>query len=193
MPLRKEKRKKKVVSLVLVVLVATLMSAQVFATSSPSSSDVLVEGPDGLVITVYPGTGSAVEDVLADAKAYAKDAAAFGFKNDEFKVGLIFDASWADGSTGGATFTVNAGLKSGDKVHVMHKVGGEWKEETATVSGSNVTITAASLSPFVVLQTASSSNGTSPATGDMMVAVYGVGAVVFAAAAALLLKKRENA
>lgn len=175
---------KKVVSLILVVLVATLMSAQVFATASPSSSDILVDGPAGLIVKKISA---------AEAGVDGKDASFFGFSASEFKIGTIFDASWSDGSHGAAKFTVNAGLGSGDKVHVMHFVDGAWKEESAAVSGSNVTIDAASLSPFVIVQTASSGGGTSPATGDIMAVVYGVSAVVFTAAGLLLLKKRENA
>lgn len=205
---------KKVVSLVLTVLVAVMLSAQVFATSSPSSSDILVTPKEGFLVTVqassYPAsTPGEVVAILNDVRdelsgknaSYFTDYIAGEFNPSEFEIYLIFDASPLPiGSTDGPTsFTIKAGTKSSDKVHVMHKVGGvdgEWKEESATISGENIVITTdGSYSAFVVLKTASSSDGTSPATGDRMAEVYayGFGALVFTAAAVLLLRKRENA
>ena len=200
---------KKVVSLVLVVLVATLMSAQVFASSpSPAAggSPSKVSGPDDLVITPYGGSAPVAEitDELTAAKAEL-DAATdpktlvSTLTGDKLTYGDLFDASHVvDGeivSHDGCTFVVTTDLKKGADVQVIHRLGqNEWEKVEASVDkDGELTIKAPSCSAFAVVRTTSSSDGTSPQTGNQMLVMYGVGAVLFTAAAVLLLRKRENA
>ena len=199
---------KKVVSLVLVVLVATLMSAQVFA-SSPSSggSPSLVDGPEDLVITPYASRNSApaaeITDELNAAKAEL-DAAAdpkslvSTLTGDKLTYGDLFDASHVvDGeivSHDGCKFVVTTDLKKGADVQVIHRVDGGWEKVEASVKADGqLEIVAPSCSAFAVVRTTSSSDDTSPQTGNQILVMYGVGAVLFTAAAVVLLRKKENA
>lgn len=193
---------KKVVSLILAVLVATMLSTQVFASISATSGDILVYPESGFEVTLYADRASAEQDVedtlnAAYADISGKTVKYFDSSLDpnEFEIVLLFDARPVGQASAPDYFEVKAGLNSGDKVRVFHWEDNEiWKEVSCEANGANVKIKGVTtFSAFVVLKSTSSSSGTSPATGDQMIAVYGVGALVFTAAAILLLRKRENA
>lgn len=195
---------KKVVSLVLAVLVVTVLGAQVFATSSVTSGDILVDPTDkGLVVTPKGSTPAVSDEALAaqitatlngisDSDVKAIDSSLDASK---YQIVLVFDATLLDGSDHVSDFTIKVpSVKSSDDIKVYHRLDGEWKVETATPGDGTVAISGVTkYSPFVVVKAVSNADGTSPATGNQMIAVYGVGALVFAAAAVLLLRKRENA
>ena len=201
---------KKVVSLVLVVLVATLMSAQVFASSpSPSSSGSpsLITGPEDMVITPYANKDNAPVDVIkTDLEAAKKELAAASdpkslvssLTGDNLTYGDLFDASIVQNgdivASGAVEFTVSTDLKAGDTVQVIHRLGANnWEKVDAEVTDKGLVIKASSLSPFAVVRTSSSNNGGSPQTGNQVLVMYGIGAVAFATAAVVLLRKKENA
>ncbi len=91
------------------------------------------------------------------------------------------------------SFTAN-GTVSPQKLFVCHYIDGAWKVE-GSGNGPTVTITVNQLSPFAVVVWTPSEEGpveTSPKTGETVLPYAAIGAAMVAAAAAVILRRKED-
>lgn len=199
-----KKNIRKVFGLVLAaaLTVATTMTA--FAAPSPSTSGAVTK-----TTAATDANGNAIDVTISEVPAQYAEAVT-EVKNIEtvkqllgadFKEGMkvadVKEVTVPEGTAFPATLTFAiSGVTANTNVAVLHYNGTAWEVIKAKAGDGTITATFDSLSPvaFVVDQNTAAGtakDGTSPKTGEPIVAVAGVAAVLALCAAFVVYRKRE--
>lgn len=172
---------RKLASVVAGVVLTVAMSITAFAAPSPSVAGNVSSG-DPEVTVVESSQPLSTEEITT-------------LLGSDYTVVGVVDVTTTKQLPATLTFSV-AGVDANDTVGVLHWNGSEWEVVPQATAG-NGTISAyfTSLSPVAFLVqdggSASASTGTSPKTGEMPVAAYGVVAVLALCGVYVLVRKNR--
>ena len=188
---------KRAVTILLTFVMVLSMAVTVFAANSPENPGAVTVSSavdaSGNAVKLAVESNSTAQTAAAELTAAELKSVIGNDYNDKMSVLNVVDVQYT-GTAYPVTVTFNvSGVKSTDKVVVLHKAASGWEVVKATVGNGTVTATFNSLSPVAFVVDSTATNKKSPDTGNNVMPFVFVALIASVGAAYAAKRSSANA